>query len=174
MSSLRETTDQTLSITRTFFLTHVEQPAVPSRRMFLCCSSGFSCITVWECGDSLRLPLEIQRGSATHPVRTHCQWPSPHLGLGLNSAFLSCHTCLSHTYRLHLYSSNSCQPLMAGSQVSTRSMVSELHVHLPYGQPCSNVSRRLSWAEAGNSYGNIFCVSAGFAKRPVLIIHLSS
>lgn len=63
---------------------------------------------------------------------------------------------------------------MAGSQVSTRSMVSELHEHLPYGQSCSNMSRRLSWAEDGSSYGNIFCVLTGFAKRPVLIIHHSS
>lgn len=84
------------SITRTFSLTCVEQPAVPSRRMFLCCSSGFSCITLWECGDSLHLPLEIQRGSATRPVSRHYPWPSSHPGLGLNSAFLSCHTCLIH------------------------------------------------------------------------------
>lgn len=137
----------------------MDQPAVPSRRTFLSCSSAFCCLTVWDRGDSLHLPLEIQSRSATHPLSSHCQRPSSHPGLGLNSAFLSCHTCLGHSSHLHLYSSNSCQPLMAASQVSTRSMVSELHARLPYGPSCTNVSRRLSWAEAGSSYGNIFlCV----------------
>lgn len=81
-------TKPSLSIARTFSLTRVKQPAIQSR-MLLCCSSGFSCITTWECGNSPHLPLENQSGSVTPTASKPYLWPSSHPGSGLTQPFLA-------------------------------------------------------------------------------------
>lgn len=157
MSSLQETTNQTLPLCLKNLLSNTcgaahcsikkDVPVLQLRFLPL------NHVGSWRLTPpSPRDPEQICHSPSEHALSAAFITPR----LGLSSAFLSGHTCLGHSSRLHLYSSNSCQPPMAGSQASTRSMVSELDARLPYGPSCSSVSRRLSWAEAGSSYGNIF------------------